>query len=119
MKITDDMVRAAAEAMRKLSGIDEGVYAKLYGDLASKSREAEFVATARAALEAAFGKMWRKDFENAPSPCLGECIFPAGREVRMVWRNEWRGKTSWEAHGCEQTVARWCLLPSPPVGTEG
>jgi hypothetical protein len=54
---------------------------------------------------------WRTDFENAPSPCIGWCVFPAGEEARQIWH--WPGTTDrWSSHGMQQTVKAWQPLPA-------
>lgn len=63
------------------------------------------LASARKALE------WRTDFENAPSPCIGWCVFPAGEEARQIWRHP-SLKDQWSAHGVTQEVKAWQPLPA-------
>lgn len=53
---------------------------------------------------------WRTDFENAPSPCIGWCVFPAGEEARQVWR----GPRGWSSHSITQDVRAWQPMPAGP-----
>lgn len=67
----------------------------------------------RALAEAPLPNGWRRDLENAPSPCLGWCIFPAGEEVRMIYRHR-HDAGSWTAYSITQTVFAWQELPRIP-----
>lgn len=69
------------------------------------ARLKERLECARKALE------WRTDFENAPSPCIGWCVFPAGEEARQIWRHP-SLKDQWSAHGVTQEVKAWQPLPA-------
>lgn len=67
--------------------------------------------------------LWRTDFENAPSPCIGWCAPSAGDEVRQIWRHPYI-KGGWSAHGAQQNVKAWQPLPPfsstecPPPSTK-
>lgn len=58
---------------------------------------------------------WRDDMENAPSPCLGVCVFPNdGPTVRIVYRRVWHGAVEWTTHGIAIRATHWMPLPAPP-----
>ena len=58
---------------------------------------------------------WRTDMKNAPSPCLGVCVFPNdGPTVRIVYRRVWNGAVEWTTHGIAIRATHWMPLPAPP-----
>ncbi len=91
----------AVKARRAQQNLAQGI--DYWKDRADKAETQ--LASARKALE------WRTDFENAPSPCIGWCVFPAGQEVRQIWRHP-HLKDQWSAYGVTQEVKAWQPLPA-------
>jgi hypothetical protein len=117
------MSEPAPSEMRELyARVYQEVYKNMIAAGYSERAACEATAAARNAVQSILAARLpdreepRTDFENAPSPCLGWCVFGTGKDAewRMIWRTPWHGRDgSWSAHGCPQDVRAWLPMPHP------